>query len=97
MMDSEALPHQASQSRSLKFTVRLYQNYMRARWKHLCFTFLPPLSGEDIYDLLQDPTCDERSKSLALREDSGVVSVVGLREVVNNDDQIDSAALNVTN
>jgi len=37
--------------------------------------------GEDIYDLLQEPDSDDKSKSLALREDNGSVSVVGLTEV----------------
>jgi len=37
--------------------------------------------GEDIYDLLQEPDGDGKGKSLALREESGGVSVIGLSEV----------------
>lgn len=39
--------------------------------------------GEDIFDLLQEPDGEEKSRSLALREDGGAVSVVGLTEVTS--------------
>ncbi len=40
--------------------------------------------GEDIFDLLQEPDCDEKGRSLALREECGNVSVIGLTEVLYN-------------
>jgi kinesin family protein 4/21/27 len=43
-----------------------------------------PNAGEDIYDLLQEPDSDGKSKSLALRDDGGCVSVVGLEEVIQS-------------
>jgi kinesin family protein 4/21/27 len=37
--------------------------------------------GEDIFDLLQEPDTEGKTKSLQLREESGAVAVVGLMEV----------------